>query len=199
MIGNVAAMSEAAATLQACFDSSAYKMLNDKDALRLTDLDIRITKLVEKISDRYRDKGLYLTYEAARIRLASSPRIQRYVKDNYDYCGPNLYRDMQTYVSDIEGSITRYLNRITGSSSDRKWPESAKSSYIARCTRSLRRQGMKLRQADIFCRCMTSGMEAEFGMAEYREMMNAQPDPSGSEHDRRLYGIVENCKSNSTR
>lgn len=199
MIDNVAALSEAAATLQACFDSPAYKMLDDDKALRLSRLDTRITTLVERIASHYRDKGLYLAYEGMRVRGASSARIRRYVKNKYDYCGPGLYRDMQIYVSDVEGPVSGYLDRISGSLSKDTWPKAAKSAYIARCTRSLRGQGMTNRQAARFCRCMTSGMEAEFGMAEYREMMNAQPDPSGSEHDRRLYGIVENCKSNSTR
>jgi len=73
------------------------------------------------------------------------------------------------------------------------WPESSKRAYIKRCGESLSSQGLEIKQANKLCSCITQGMENEFGMNEYKQMMKAEPDPNGGEYDRRLYKVFMAC------
>ena len=51
-----------------------------------------------------------------------------------------------------------------------------------------------MKNAKAYCTCTTNGMEAEFGMREYNQMMKAEADPNGSKYDRRLYNVLMACK-----
>ena len=73
------------------------------------------------------------------------------------------------------------------------WPEGAKWAYIERCADSLATQGLQREKAGLYCACITRGMEKEFGIAEYNEMIKAQPNPKGSENDLRLYRVFKGC------
>ena len=74
------------------------------------------------------------------------------------------------------------------------WPKDAKAAYIARCSESMSTQGLPKQKASSYCSCVTDGMEKEFGMEEYKEMMAAQPNPRGSSHDRRLHTVMSACE-----
>lgn len=76
------------------------------------------------------------------------------------------------------------------------WPSASKAAYIERCTNSLSQQGLSASIAQTYCACITNGMEQKFGMEEYKEMMQAQPSPSGSTADRKMYEIMNSCSSN---
>ena len=74
------------------------------------------------------------------------------------------------------------------------WPKEAKNSYIARCSDRMATQGLSKENASSYCSCVADGMDKEFGMEEYKEMMNAQPNPRGSPNDRRLYSVTSACE-----
>ena len=73
------------------------------------------------------------------------------------------------------------------------WPEGAKLAYVKRCADSLASQGSPLNTAKSYCSCIADGMSNEFGMEEYDQMM--QPNPNGSAYDRRLYKVFSACSS----
>ncbi len=79
------------------------------------------------------------------------------------------------------------------------WPEGAKLAYIDRCAESMNSQGLPMRNAKAYCTCATNGMEAEFGMKGYDQMMKAEANPNGSEYDRRLYNVLMACKGHLPR
>lgn len=71
--------------------------------------------------------------------------------------------------------------------------------YVAQCAQSLSSQGMSSQKAETVCACAASGIAAEvqFGVAgdreRYGKIMQAQPNPSGSPDDQRLYKIIAPC------
>jgi len=73
------------------------------------------------------------------------------------------------------------------------WPDDAKNAYIERCSNDLHAQGMPLMNAERSCLCLADGLEDEFEPDETEAMLKAQPDPSGSEMDQRLYRIMLAC------
>ncbi len=79
------------------------------------------------------------------------------------------------------------------------WPRGAKLAYIDRCAESMSSQGLPMKNAKAYCTCTTNGMEAEFGMKEYDQMMRAEANPNGGEYDRRLYNVLMACKNHLPR
>jgi hypothetical protein len=79
------------------------------------------------------------------------------------------------------------------------WPTGAKLAYIDRCAESMSSQGLPMKNAKAYCTCTTNGMEAEFGMKEYEQMMKAEANPNGGEYDRRLYKVLMACKDHLPR
>lgn len=79
------------------------------------------------------------------------------------------------------------------------WPKDAKIAYIDRCTESLNSQGLSTEDAKVYCTCLSNEMEAEFGMKEYDQMMEAEPNPNGSNDDKRLYNIFMVCQDNQSK
>jgi hypothetical protein len=73
------------------------------------------------------------------------------------------------------------------------WPREAKVAYVDRCAKSLASQGWSPSPARNYCSCIADGMENEFGVKEYNQMMNAQPNPKGNEYDQRLYRVFSAC------
>lgn len=73
------------------------------------------------------------------------------------------------------------------------WPVAAQDAYVNRCSESMNSQGLPRENAQLYCRCFIERAEQEFGMREYDAMMKAQPDPKGSEVDRRLYDVLVAC------
>jgi hypothetical protein len=80
-----------------------------------------------------------------------------------------------------------------------EWPDGAKLSYIDNCTNSVSSQGLPISKAKPYCTCIAGGMEEEFGLSEYKQMMNAQPNPKGDSYDRRLFNILNSCKTKLSR
>jgi hypothetical protein len=75
------------------------------------------------------------------------------------------------------------------------WPESVKLAYIERCAESMASQGLLLKTAKSYCSCIADGMNNEFGMEEYDQMMKAEPKSNGSPYDQRLYRAFSACSS----
>ena len=107
---NVFALTEAAAVLNVCFESPEYKGLETESALKIHELTMRITVLVERISKHYDDESLYLTFEMMRVKISSDPEMKEYVKNEYQYCGDNLVNEMENYVGENEKIINEYLS-----------------------------------------------------------------------------------------
>lgn len=74
-----------------------------------------------------------------------------------------------------------------------RWPTAAKDAYVTRCASTMSSQGLPLGNARLYCRCFVDGAEREFGAMGYDAMMRAQPNPGGSEADRRLYRVLMAC------
>ena len=111
MTDNVLALTEAAAILNVCFESPAYKKLSTEKALKIHDLTFRLTNLVEKIAEHYNDEPLYLTFEMMRVNISSDQEMKDYVKTKYNYCNDSLSTEMEAYVSENEKAINKFLTR----------------------------------------------------------------------------------------
>ena len=88
---------------------------------------------------------------------------------------------------------------FSGSTFADVWPAEAKLTYIDRCSESMSSQGLPQKNAKAYCTCITNGMEAEFGMEEYDQMMRAEANPNGGEYDRRLYNVLTACRNHLTK
>jgi len=99
------------------------------------------------------------------------------------------------YISTIVISIaiTIFLANANANAAD-TWPRGAKLAYIDRCAESMNSQGLPMNNAKAYCTCTTNGMEAEFGMKEYDQMMKAEANPDGGKYDKRLYKVLMACK-----
>ena len=97
------------------------------------------------------------------------------------------------YIFTIITSITLIMFFVNANAAD-TWPRGAKLAYIDRCAESMNSQGLPMKNAKAYCTCTTNGMEAEFGMKEYDQMMKAEANPNGGEYDRRLYNVLMACK-----
>lgn len=73
------------------------------------------------------------------------------------------------------------------------FPEGVKRAYVDRCGGSMHSQGLPLDKARGYCRCIIDAQEIEFGKREYDAMMKAQPNPSGSDIQQRLYKVFTGC------
>ncbi|MFK4752332.1 hypothetical protein [Oceanobacter antarcticus] len=98
----------------------------------------------------------------------------------------------------ITTSIVLVLLSANVSATD-SWPRGAKLAYIDRCAESMSSQGLPMKNAKAYCTCTTNGMEAEFGMKEYDQMMRAEANPNGGEYDRHLYNVLMACKNHLPR
>lgn len=93
--------------------------------------------------------------------------------------------------------VLLFASLIAGASD--LWPPVAKASYVDRCSESMARQGLPASKARAYCACLADSMEAEFGMKEYDQMMKAEANPGGGEHDRRLYRVLTACSNHLPR
>jgi len=73
------------------------------------------------------------------------------------------------------------------------WQQSAKDAYVARCRKSMAKQGLAVDKAAGYCRCAVDGLEVELGKKDYDAMMKAQPNPQGTNADQRLYKVLTGC------
>jgi len=75
------------------------------------------------------------------------------------------------------------------------WPPAAKAGYVATCTREFEGQAQTLQQAHATCSCVADGLEREFGLEEYSQMVAAQPKQRGNSVERRLYSVLIGCQA----
>jgi len=77
-----------------------------------------------------------------------------------------------------------------------EWPARLKDGYVNNsCAPALVSQGVAQATAEMYCHCIIDAQEVEFGNAEYNAMMAAQPDPDGTDIERRLYATFASCQS----
>jgi hypothetical protein len=74
-----------------------------------------------------------------------------------------------------------------------EWSEGAKQAYVDRCGSSMNSQGLPLKKARGYCRCVIDAQEIEFGRRDYAAMMKAQPNPNGNNIEQRLYKVLSMC------
>ena len=195
MVDNAYKLTEAAAVLNVCFESAEYKKLSSERALKMHDLIIRLTDLVEKISKHYNDETILLTYELMRVEMSSDPELKEYARKEYLYCGDRLFREMEVYISENEKVINDFISTKEKQKQKEKtpWPKSAKAAYVDRCVSSMISRGLPKQYASPYCVCIADGMEKEFGVEEYDHIMKAQPNAAGSSYDKRLYRVFQSC------
>ena len=111
MLANVHALSEAGAMLNICFESPSYKKMNSIDALKVHGLLIRLADLVQAIAAHYKDQVLYSAYEMAKVKMSADPSLKEYAKTKYQYCGPSLMTDMNSYLDENERTIREFLGK----------------------------------------------------------------------------------------
>ena len=157
MVEAVNVLTEPEAILNICFESGAYERLDATKALQLHELSSRLWRLVDRISKQYDDDVLYVTFGMMSVKKSEDPELQKYTREKYQYCGDSLLAEVSAYVVKAEVGINRILDDV-GQKGDR-WPQSAKASYIKRCTKSLSSQGLHVDIASESCTCMTEGME----------------------------------------
>jgi len=73
------------------------------------------------------------------------------------------------------------------------WEQGVKDTYVARCGKSMIKQGLAADKAAGYCGCAVDGLEVEFGKKDYDAMMRAQPNPQGTDADKRLYKVLKGC------
>ena len=73
------------------------------------------------------------------------------------------------------------------------WPPVVYQSYFNQCKSSMLSQKVADLKADGICYCLSSGFSKEFGMEEYDYMRKAQPNPNGSNIDKKLYSVMKRC------
>jgi hypothetical protein len=111
MMANVYRLTEAAAVLNVCIESPAYKKLSSEKSLQLQGLVTRLSDLVQNLAKHYRDEALYPTFEATKTKLSSDAEMKAYARNKYQYCGEQLFLDMEAYVTENENLINGYLKR----------------------------------------------------------------------------------------
>lgn len=97
-------------------------------------------------------------------------------------------------LSKISAAIVLIFVFVSAGATD-SWPTGAKLAYIDRCAESMSSQGLPMKNAKAYCTCTTNGMEAEFGIKEYDQMIRAEANPNGREYDRPLYNVLMACKN----
>ena len=97
------------------------------------------------------------------------------------------------FMLNITAGVVLFLVSVSAGATD-SWPRGAKFAYIDRCAESMSSQGLPVKNSKVYCTCTTNGMEVEFGMKEYDQMMRAEANPNGGEYDRRLYNVLMACK-----
>lgn len=76
-----------------------------------------------------------------------------------------------------------------------EWPEFMKQQFIdSSCVPSLEAEGYSAADVQTFCLCFADQIEANFSPFEYEDILAAQPNPSGSSADQRLYGSLMVCR-----
>ncbi len=193
MLDNVYALTEAAAVLNVCFESHAYKSLPNEKALQIHDLSMRLEDLVQRIANRYNHETLLLVFGMSKVKISSDKEMIESVRKEYGYCNEKLFKNMETYVSENETIVDDFLSKRTQKKGTTPWLKPAKAAYVNRCASSMMSQGLPKQYAQPYCICIADGMEDEFGMEEYDHMMTAQPNASGSSYDRRLYEVFTAC------
>ena len=111
MMANVYRLTEAAAVLNVCLESPPYRNLSNEKALQLHGLVIRLKDLVQNVAKHYGDEALYLIFETTKHKLSSDAEMKTYAKSKYQYCGDQLFLDMEAYVTENENLINGYFKR----------------------------------------------------------------------------------------
>ena len=91
---NVFVLSETAAMINICLQSSMYDNLPTNKALKLHDLAFRLSNITEKISKHYSDDALLFTFEMMSYDISTKKEMKDYVKNKYNYCNDNLISEM---------------------------------------------------------------------------------------------------------
>lgn len=123
MVGNVYRFSEAAAVLEICFASDAFRQLPAERAEALRGLSGRLTRLVKAIGQYYEDGDIHPTYEATRARIAADSELRLHVRNHYQYCGERLATQMEKYVVENELLLGRYFSQPKPRPAQKRPPE----------------------------------------------------------------------------
>jgi uncharacterized RDD family membrane protein YckC len=148
--------------------------------------EIQLPQVPETDYDRFVKGQLPITPQLPEKKFDPSTLTPE-VKKLYDE------RKSAAQVSKLEPPQQAHQKPVPPPRKQATWPTSVKADYISRCVSNLVSQGLPEQYARPYAACIANGMEKEFGMEEYNQMMNAEPNPKGSAYDRRLYKVFESC------
>ena len=74
------------------------------------------------------------------------------------------------------------------------WPKEMKDAFVDRCASAMNGEGLPLNIASGYCRCMIDAQEIEFGNRDAEAMLKAEPDPNGSDIEKRLAQVLASCR-----
>jgi hypothetical protein len=85
--------------------------LSSEKALELHSLIIRITDLVEKIGNYFKDDNLVLLFEMTKINISSDSGFSESLDEGYRCCRDKLISDMKKYISENEKVLNKFFSK----------------------------------------------------------------------------------------
>jgi len=108
MVSNLFALTDVAASLSICAESSAFSTLAEKDRKTVRRLSRTVDKLVAGIAQTY-DPALVKFYEAQRTELTQDPDKLSEMKKRYEYCGNGMIPQMHRYVYTSKKTLDEFF------------------------------------------------------------------------------------------
>ena len=111
MLVNLFALTDAAATLQICARSDAYRKLRAGDKALLKRLQGNIDDLVRKIAVKF-DEDLFGFFVQSRDEAAALPKKVEATRQRYGFCGNGLLERMTRYIADSKQRLDYFLSQL---------------------------------------------------------------------------------------
>lgn len=95
----------------------------------------------------------------------------------------------------ISALVALFVSTSLALAAQGEWPEFMKVQFVeTSCKPSLEAEGYDAAAVQAFCSCFADQIEANFSPFEYEDILAAQPNPSGSSSDQRLYAALVACR-----
>lgn len=103
-------LSQLDATIQICVDSSAFKKLNDDDALKFYAQQLKIDNYVDHLGKLYEDEFLYSAHKFSAYEYAnkeSETRKKNIIKKYNSLCSLRMLSDIEIAFSSVKKNINK--------------------------------------------------------------------------------------------
>ena len=108
MVSNLFALTDVAASLSICANSSVFSTLTEGDRKMVRRLGRTIDKLVAEIAHTF-DPPLVKFYEAQRSELTQDPDKLSEMKRRYGFCGNGMIPQMHRYVYTSKKTLDEFF------------------------------------------------------------------------------------------